>query len=234
MVNNTDFQAAIIYGTKDYDKFVLDNEYNREVDEKHVKKIVKSLNTYGDQGVVFPVVVDNNFKIIDGQHRFTARKQSGKVIYYTMNIELDSKVLGGINDAMKKWSKQDFMEVAADSEIVQEVNNIIEQVGWSGLSVSDVSRSLTVNLRNVLSDDFKLQERQLNNLLRKKPLFVFYMKDLVKKITDKDTMLSVGSRGQSVAKIAQKLAKYGVSLDDIPTGTYEEVVNHLYSKGLIQ
>ena len=234
MINN-DLQAAVVYKTKDYSKFVLDNNYNREVDEKHVKKIVKSINTYGDQGAVFPIVVDNNFKVIDGQHRFTARKELGKVIYYIMDIELDSKVLGGINDAMKKWTKNDFVDVASDEEIVKVIEQIKAEINWGQLTNPVLISLLAINIKNVLSSDLKVKDRQLTNLNRKKDLFVYYMKDLLAKITNLDTFTSTRtSRVEVICKLALTLSKHGVSLNDIPTGTYEEIIAHLYSKGLIQ
>lgn len=110
---SVDLQALSIYKTKDYSKFIVDDEYNRDVNESNVKKIKKSITTYGDHGAVFPIVVDNNFRIIDGQHRFTARKEMNLSIYYVQDIELSSTVLGGINDSISKWKHTDFEKIAS-------------------------------------------------------------------------------------------------------------------------
>lgn len=234
MVNN-DLHAGIIYQTKDYDKFTLDNTYNRTVDEKHVVKIQKSYAAYGDRGNLFPVVVDDKFKVIDGQHRFTARKELGLIIYYIMDIGLDSKVLGGINDAMKKWVKDDFAEVSKDSEIIIEVQSIVKEIDWDLFNTTAALGALSINLKNILSTDPKVTQRQMNNLLRKKPLFVFYMKLLQTKITDINTFSEGGqSRIKTITGLVSKLSKNGVAADDIIVGTYAQVVGDLYGRLLIK
>jgi hypothetical protein len=97
-----DIVSTYIYKTKNYDKFTVDPQYNRDVNMKHVDKIVKSYKEFGDYGQDFPIVVDETFRIIDGQHRFHARKKLGFTIFYVQSLELDSIKLGGINDAIAK------------------------------------------------------------------------------------------------------------------------------------
>ena len=77
-----DLIAISVYQTREYDKFIIDSEYNREVDLKHVKKLEECFKNAGDFGKVYPIIVDDKFRIIDGQHRFTARKKLGLIIYY--------------------------------------------------------------------------------------------------------------------------------------------------------
>ena len=230
---NSDLQSGIIYQTKKYDKFKYNTGENRTVDLSHVKKYKKSIQLYGDYGELFPIVVDENFNIVDGQHRFTGRQELGLVIFYIQSIKLESKVLGGINDAMKKWTKNDFVEVSSDTEIVKTIEEIRKEINWEGLSYSSLIGCLSVNLKNILSADPVLVDKQMANLLRKKPLFVIYMKELVKKMTDKDTFYTRTSRYDILCRLANKLAKFGVSLDDIPTGTYDIIQTHLFAKGLI-
>lgn len=236
-MTNNDLVAGTIYKTKEYDKFTLDNSYNREVDDRHVKKIIKSINTYGDQGLVFPIVVDNNYRVTDGQHRFTARKQLGKAIYYIMDIELESRVLGGINDAMKKWAKTDFIEVMSDGEISKKVAEIVKEINWPPFTVTAAITALSVNVKNVLADDVTIKNKQLANLERKAPLFILYMKELLNKVTNiTDCAREAGrtSYVEVICKLALKLSKFGVPVNEIPRGTYGEILAHLYSKGLIQ
>lgn len=234
---NNDLQAGVIYVTKDYDKFIIDENYNRDVDEKHVKDVMKSIGMFGDHGICFPIVVDNNFKVTDGQHRFTARAKLGLPIYYIMNIALDSKVLGGINKAMKKWKKEDFMNAAKDTEVAKEINIIKNVINWNQLSYAVLLKALSVNINNTLSSDIKLQEAQLRKVQRIKPLFIFYMRELLEKVTDIDTFNFTGntySRPLLICMLAKKLARFGVNKEDIPKGEYSEVLAHLYGNQLIK
>ena len=114
-----DLVAISVYQTREYDKFIIDSEYNREVDLKHVKKLEECFKNAGDFGKVYPIIVDDKFRIIDGQHRFTARKKLGLIIYYIQTLEITSERLGMINDVIAKWKPDDFLKVAKKSRIVK-------------------------------------------------------------------------------------------------------------------
>ena len=71
--------------TKEYDKFTFLKD-NREVTDYHAKKIADSFQIHGQ---LVPIVCkkQNNGKlyIIDGQYRYTAAKNLGIPIKYTVN-----------------------------------------------------------------------------------------------------------------------------------------------------
>lgn len=64
----------------DYSKFKF-LELNRKVNQKHVDNLIR-LNEERSRYHLFPIVVDEQMNIIDGQHRYTACKKSNKPIYY--------------------------------------------------------------------------------------------------------------------------------------------------------
>jgi len=62
---------------------------NRPVNEKRVEKLKEAMEVE-DLGHLFPIVVDDENIIRDGQHRFTARKKLGLPIYYIVSdVEMD-------------------------------------------------------------------------------------------------------------------------------------------------
>ena len=66
MFNDT--QIGEIYETKNYDKFSY-LKSNRPINQMRVNNIKNSIDQIGQ---VEPIMVDEAFKIIDGQHRFEA------------------------------------------------------------------------------------------------------------------------------------------------------------------
>lgn len=107
----TDKQVTSIFETSDYDKFKI-MAGNRNINLSSVKKIEESIAKNGFK--MCPILVNENFEIVDGQHRFTALKDLGLPIYYViengLNIE-DCKIL---NLNVKNWSMTDFLKSYSD------------------------------------------------------------------------------------------------------------------------
>ena len=69
-----------IYSTMEYDKFKYQIG-NREIMENNVKDIIKKIEK-NEYDTAFPIVVNKNMEIIDGQHRFEALKRLGLPIIF--------------------------------------------------------------------------------------------------------------------------------------------------------
>ena len=64
--------------TNDYDIFQhIDG--NRTVNQLHLKRLKDSIN---EEYIPVPIVVNNRYQIIDGQHRFEAVKEMKKPVYF--------------------------------------------------------------------------------------------------------------------------------------------------------
>jgi ParB-like chromosome segregation protein Spo0J len=68
-----------IYKTKEYNKFKI-LKGNRTIPRNRVEKIKQSIEEVGC--IINPIIVNENYEIIDGQGRFTALQESDKDIYY--------------------------------------------------------------------------------------------------------------------------------------------------------
>lgn len=93
--------------TTDYTQFrLMDN--NREVNLGHVQKLIEAIEENGNMTQVQPVLVNERMEIIDGQHRFTACRELGQPVFYTvvpgLNIT-DSRIM---NILQKGWTTMDF------------------------------------------------------------------------------------------------------------------------------
>lgn len=105
-------QHSEIIWTDEYDAFNL-YEMNRDIDKNYVvNKIKKSLL---EQGWLpdFPMLVDEDFNIIDGQHRFIAAKELGIKIPVKISKAFTDQQMIVINNATKRWTDKDFIAYRA-------------------------------------------------------------------------------------------------------------------------
>lgn len=101
-----------IYSTKEYSKF----KYligNREVKESHIKDMERSFTKIGQLDI--PILINENWEIIEGQHRFEACKRNGFEVKYTMqrgNIGLEECQV--LNSKSSNWKLGDYIKSFSD------------------------------------------------------------------------------------------------------------------------
>ncbi len=96
-----------IHVTSDYNLFkILDG--NRNVNQLHVKQIKNSVN---EHGLLFNIIVINeNYEIIDGQHRFHAFQDLKQPIFYVMIMDYGLHEVQVLNSLSKNWKLKDYLE----------------------------------------------------------------------------------------------------------------------------
>lgn len=102
--------TGCIFKTTDYDKFKF-LVGNREVNKHNVNKIKESIKAIGYKQSQ-PVIVDIDFRIIDGQHRFTACQELNEPVYFTFEIceESSIELTQKLNIDQKNWGVLDFIK----------------------------------------------------------------------------------------------------------------------------
>lgn len=101
--------------TKDYQKFKFLKE-NRGIKIATVKKIEQSIK---DFGIIpgRPVLVDESFNIVDGQHRFEAMKNLGiPVNYEVIKGDVISKTMA-LNSSQSQWLLIDYIKSYAAQNV---------------------------------------------------------------------------------------------------------------------
>ena len=102
-----------IYSTKDYSRFSF-LENNRIVKRSHVNEFKEEIKKK-DRTMSFPIVVDPNLRIIDGQHRFHACMELGLPIYYVVDDDDDAEqAMINCNKINKKWEMMDWLRYRAN------------------------------------------------------------------------------------------------------------------------
>ena len=101
------------YATKQYSKFDF-IKGNRGISPTHVNSLTNKINN-GENFLVFkPIMVDAQFRVLDGQHRLLAAQAAGVHIWYnvvTGKINLDT--IARINESQRKWAPNNFVSMYA-------------------------------------------------------------------------------------------------------------------------
>ena len=92
--------------TNKYDMFSFITG-NRPVRVRHLKNIRDSIAI---KQLPVPIVVDDEYRICDGQHRFEACKGLEKPIYYIQVPEMTLEDIQRLNQDTKTWSPDDFLD----------------------------------------------------------------------------------------------------------------------------
>lgn len=100
--------------TSNYDRFKFLTA-NRERGNAHVERLKAAFVEFGNLTRVQPILVNDRWEIIDGQHRFQAAMELNEPIYYTVAAGLGVNEARSMNILHKPWTTDDFAHSYADS-----------------------------------------------------------------------------------------------------------------------
>lgn len=112
MIKSTDTPRVEV--TTDYAQFKL-MKGNRAVDYNHVKRLKREMEANPDLLSANPILVNEHFYIIDGQHRRLAAQELGVPLYYMVRPGLTLEETRHLNVTQKRWQLLDFAQSFADS-----------------------------------------------------------------------------------------------------------------------
>jgi hypothetical protein len=98
-------QDYAVQSTNNYAQFKFMGD-NRDVNLLHVKRLVESFKV---KQLVCPIIVNGNYEIIDGQHRYEACKELGLPVYYFVVPEYGIEEVQILNSNQKNWTKIDYL-----------------------------------------------------------------------------------------------------------------------------
>ena len=99
-----------VNSTNDYQKFKT-LKGNRQVNKLHVKRLIES---FREAYLLSPIVVNQEYEIIDGQHRFEAAKELKLPINFIICNNYSLKEVQLLNTNMKNWKKEDYLNAYCD------------------------------------------------------------------------------------------------------------------------
>lgn len=104
---NIGYAIGTVYKTDDLSIFQL-SEFNRTVFLK------QEMIDQAKEGLISPLVVNENFVVIDGQHRLAAAKEAGVPVEYIIKPGLDKHDIVRMNTIQRKWTLKDYIEAYAN------------------------------------------------------------------------------------------------------------------------
>ena len=107
-----DTTVNTVMKTNDYSKFKTLGG-NRQLNELHLKRLLSSVMV---KNLLFanPILVNDKFEIIDGQHRFTVCKDLGFPIHYLLVENLGLSEVQTLNANTKNWKVEDYIDGYCD------------------------------------------------------------------------------------------------------------------------
>jgi len=99
-----------VYTTTDYNLFKT-IEGNRLVSKTHVARLMKSFNS---KYLLCPIIINEKFQIIDGQHRFNAARACELPVNYIVVNGYSLPEIQVYNTNMTNWKKSDFLSMYCD------------------------------------------------------------------------------------------------------------------------
>lgn len=100
-----DLTVLNVYKTFDYGKFQF-MKGNREINENNLRELEKSVKI---KQYIIPIVVNEYFQIINGQHRYTVFKKLRLPIYYIKIKGLALSDCQKLNSIGKHWIPDDYL-----------------------------------------------------------------------------------------------------------------------------
>jgi len=107
-----DKEVNQVYKTKDYSKF-KSKEGNRNLNELHLKRLTESVKA-NDLLYANPILVNQKYEIIDGQHRFNVCRNLGKAVHYIKVKGLGLSEIQILNANSKNWKLEDYVSGYCD------------------------------------------------------------------------------------------------------------------------
>lgn len=98
--------VGFIQETKNYGLFKF-MEGNRDVNSAHLQNIVKSMQ---EKYLISPIIVNEDFEIMDGQHRFSSCKELGAPILFIQIKGYGLDEVQRYNSNSRNWNPTNFME----------------------------------------------------------------------------------------------------------------------------
>lgn len=109
---NLGYQVGVVYKTDDYSLFKL-SKFNRTV------LLHKAMIEQARQGLVAPIIVNENFVVIDGQHRLAASKEAKVPVEYIVKRGLGKNDIVRMNTIQRRWSLKDYVEAYANQGVLE-------------------------------------------------------------------------------------------------------------------
>ena len=147
--------------TENYDMFKKIGG-NRKINKANYSKIVKSMK---EEQLIIPIVVNEKYEIIDGQHRFTACKDLGKPVYFYMVRGYGLEQVKRANIASSNWKKENYLDmfIAEKNEVAVVENIPLARALYAAVEVGmEIPKEFYNPVAEILAHIYSKNKKDLN------------------------------------------------------------------------
>lgn len=112
-IKNGKEMSIKVYQSDNYNAFKF-LKGNRPIKRDHVEALKVAMT---NKTFIKPIDINKNGEILDGQHRFTAKKELGHMVEYIIVDDISTADIAGMNNLNAKWVVNDFVESFANQEM---------------------------------------------------------------------------------------------------------------------
>lgn len=144
-----DYVFGCVYETYDYEKFKILSS-NRDIKKSNYNGL---LTSFKEIYLLALVIVNENYEIIDGQHRFNAAKELALPIRYIIMPGYGINEVRQYNKTMQKWLKLDYRDSYATEgkDAYVELTDFMNEFPDFGIQVS--LKLLTGSYRKYINEN---------------------------------------------------------------------------------
>ena len=107
-------------------------EANRDIRERHVNRLVASIQR---EGQIYPILVNSNYEVIEGQHRVEACKILQIPVMFLKNDKATIKHVRIVNNCQEGWGFYDYLKSFShhshpNHETYQKVELFVKEFGF--------------------------------------------------------------------------------------------------------
>ena len=99
-------ESVNVLKTKDYDQFSF-IDGNRDINKENLTRIKQSM---AEKYIPVPIIVNDEYEIIDGQHRFLAAKSLNLAIYFIIIPNLKLEDVQRLNTNSANWAYKQYLQ----------------------------------------------------------------------------------------------------------------------------
>lgn len=161
-------EVSAVYKTNDYNLFT-NISGNRVINVLHLKRLKTSMK---ERYLRIPIIVNEKFGIIDGQHRFLNCMELGLPVFYIVNKGYQLAEVQRLNSNSSNWGMNDYMDGYVDMGYVDYIKykEYREKFGFShtetrGILSGTKSKESSIQFK---SGEFKItHEEEFLSVARK-------------------------------------------------------------------
>lgn len=147
---NNDEKYDTIYKTKDYDKFKF-IKGNRKLQKTKYSQLVQSMR---EEQLIIPIIVNEKFEVVDGQHRANCCKELGLPVYYIINRGYGIDQVKRANLVSSNWTKEDYLGLHISNGL-----EVYEQF-------DEIRRDYGINITDLIKIYSNVQNKNMENLAK--------------------------------------------------------------------